>query len=111
MEADLHRFYQLDLVDMYRGLLSVRKICVLVMNLPRGAATWEALGGGAAITAEVDAMWLVEHALFTIAHAQGGGKGKAPERRPYPVGKLEAAAAAAKTTSRAEAFRAKHSQK
>jgi hypothetical protein len=93
---------------MYRGLLSVRKICVLVMNLPRGARTWMALGGGGAITSEVEASWLVEHALYAIAHAKAGGKGKGPEIRPYPPGLLEMEAEANKVTSRAEAFRAKH---
>jgi uncharacterized protein YceH (UPF0502 family) len=95
---------------MYRGHLSVRKISILALNLPRGAQTWVALGGAAAITAETDALWMVEHALYKIAHAQNGAKGKAPERRPYPPGALEAAAKAAKATQQAEAFRAKHSK-
>lgn len=111
VEADLQRFYNLDLADLYRGLLTVRKVCVLVMNLPRGAATWTAIGGRAAITAEVEASWLVEHALYSIAHAQNNGKGKKPEIRPFPSGLLEAAAKADKNTSRAEAFRQKHLNK
>lgn len=110
MEADLHHYYRLDLVDMYRGILSVRKISVLVMNLPRGAQTWVAVGGAGAITAETDALWMVEHALYKIHHAQNGGKGQTPERRPYPPGALEAQAKAAKATRQAEAFRAKHSK-
>lgn len=93
---------------MYRGILTVRKIAVLVMNLPRGAQTWVAVGGAGAISAEVEASWLVEHALYAIAHGQAGGKGKAPERRPYPPGIEEQEAKAAKAVSRAEAFRAKH---
>lgn len=108
VEADLHRYYHLDLVDMYRGLLSVRKISVLLINLPRGSQTWAAMGGAGAITAEVEAAWMIEHALYVVAHGQAGGKGKGPERRPYPPGKEEVAAKAAKATSRAEAFRAKH---
>lgn len=93
---------------MYRGLLSVRKISVLVMNLPRGARTWQSVGGAGAVTAEVESAWLVEHALYAIAHAKAGGKGKAPEVRPYPKGRHEADAEVQKVTSRAEAFRAKH---
>lgn len=108
MEADLQRFYHLDLADMYRGRLTVRKICVLVMNLPRGAQTWLAFGGAGAITAETESAWLIEHALYAIAHAQGGSKGKAPEVREYPSGKLELAAKAQQVIDRAEAFRAKH---
>lgn len=111
VEADLHRFYQLDLADMYRGLLSVRKVSVLVLNLPRGAQTWICVGGSGAITAEVEASWLIEHALYVVAHAQNNGKGQKPERRPYPPGVDEVTAKAAKATSRAEAFRQKHLNK
>lgn len=93
---------------MYRGLLTVRKVSVLVMNLPRGAQTWISLGGSGAISGEVEASWLVEHALYTIAHGQAGSKGKAPERRPFPPGIAEVEAKAAKAVSRAEAFRQKH---
>ncbi len=93
---------------MYRGLLTVRKVAVLVMNLPRGAQTWRAVGGAVAITAEVESAWMIEHTLMKIAHGQAGGKGKAPEPREFPAGLLEQAAKAAKTQSRAEAFRAKH---
>lgn len=93
---------------MYRGLITVRKVAVLVMNLPRGAQTWRAVGGAAAITAEVESAWMIEHTLMKIAHGQAGGKGKAPEPREFPVGLLEQEAKAAKTQSRAEAFRAKH---
>lgn len=96
---------------MYRGLLSVRKISVLVLNLPRGALVWTAVGGAGAITGEVESAWLIEHALYAIAHGQAGGKGKAPERREYPPGLMEVHAKAAKATSRAEAFRAKHLNK
>lgn len=96
---------------MYRGLLTVRKVCVLVMNLPRAAAVWAALGGRAAISAEVEASWLVEHALYLIAHGQGGGKGKKPQMREYPQGLLDLAEKSRVTVSRAEAFRAKHLNK
>jgi hypothetical protein len=108
VEADLQRFYQLDLADMYRGALTVRKVAVLVMNLPRGAQTWMAVGGRGAISTEAEAGWLVEHALYAIAHGQGGSKGTAPEMRPYPPGLKAAAAQQNYTQTRAEAFRAKH---
>ena len=93
---------------MYRGELTVRKVSVLVSNLPRGAQTWAAVGGRSAITAEVEASWLIEHTLMRIAHAEAGGKGKPPEQREFPPGLLAMAAKAEHTKSRAEAFRAKH---
>ena len=104
----MHRFYQLDLADMYRGELTVRKVSVLVSNLPRGAQVWAAVGGRSAITAETEATWLVEHTLMRIAHAEAGGKGKPPEQREFPPGILEMAAKAEHTESSAARFRAKH---
>jgi hypothetical protein len=96
---------------MYRGAVSVRKICVLVLNLPRGAQTWIAMGGPGAISAETEAAWIIEHALYLIAYGQGGSKGQKPEMRPYPPGFEAANKKAQFTQSRAEKFRAKHHQR
>ncbi|CAH0296623.1 hypothetical protein SRABI26_04400 [Arthrobacter sp. Bi26] len=93
---------------MYRGSITPRKVAVLALNLPRGAQTWRAVGGAGAVTAEVEAAWIIEHTLLRVAHGQAGGKGKAPEMRDYPAGLLEEAAKAAFTQSRAERFRQKH---
>ncbi|RJU01976.1 hypothetical protein D6T65_04980 [Arthrobacter frigidicola] len=93
---------------MYRGVVSVRKVSVLAANLPRGSAVGVRLGGGSAVTEEVEAAWLVENALYRIAHGQAGGKGKAPEMRDYPLGVLEMAKKQDYAVSRAEAFRRKH---
>lgn len=96
---------------MYRGLLTVRKVAVLVMNLPRGAQTWIAAGGHGAITSETEAGWLIEHALYVIAHGQAGSQGQKPEMRAYPPGVDELNAKAEYSQSRGEAFRAKHLKK
>ncbi len=40
LEADLQRWYGLDLLDFYRGRLSLRRLCVLVGHLPPEAALW-----------------------------------------------------------------------
>jgi len=93
---------------MYRGRVSVRKVSVLASNLPRGGAVGVRLGGPAAVTAEVEASWMVENTLTRIAHAQAGGKGKAPEMRDYPLGVAEQAEKQDYVLSRAEAFRRKH---
>lgn len=95
---------------MYRGLVSIRKVSVLATNLPRGGAVGVRLGGAAAVSAEVEASWLVENALYRIAHGQAGGKGKAPELRDYPLGVLEQEKKTEYAVSRAEAFRRKHSK-
>jgi hypothetical protein len=96
---------------MYRGTLTPRKAAVLALNLPRGAGTWQAVGGAGAISGEVEASWMLEHTMQMIAHGQGGGKGKAPQMRDYPAGLHEEQAKAAKSLSRAERFRQKHLQK
>ena len=96
---------------MYRGRETVREVSVLASNLPRGSAVGTRLGGAAAITEEAEAGWLVEAALYKIAHSQAGGKGKAPEMREYPLGVAEQAEKDNYAVSRAEAFRRKHAKK
>lgn len=96
---------------MYRGAISVRKVSVLASHLPRGGAVGIRLGGPAAIGEEVEAGWLIEAALYRIAHGQAGGKGKAPEMREYPLGVAEQTAKDNYTVSRAEAFLRKHAKK
>lgn len=91
--------------------MSVRKVSVLASNLPRGGAVGVRLGGAAAVSEEVEAGWLVETALYRIAHSQAGGKGRAPEMRDYPLGIAEQAAKQDYTLSRAEAFKRKHANK
>ena len=111
LEADLQRFYQVDLADMYRGVVSIRKVSVLASNLPRESAVGIRLGGPAAISSEVEAAWLIENAILRVAHSQAGGKGKPPEMREYPLGVAERAEKDTFTESRAEAFRRKHLNK
>jgi len=96
---------------MYRGRISVRKVSVLATNLPRGSAVGVRIGGAAAISEEVEGSWLVEAALYRIAHGQAGGKGKAPEMREYPLGVAEQAEKQNYAASRAEAFLRKHAKK
>ena len=111
LEADLQRYYQVDLADMYRGRVSPRRVSVLATNLPRASAVGVRLGGATAISGEVEASWLLENAVLRIAHAQAGGKGKPPEMREYPLGVAEMAKKDTFTESRAEAFRRKHLNK
>lgn len=108
MEADLRQYYHVRLSDMYRGLETVREVSVLVAELPRGARVWQQVGGQLAIAPEVEAAWMIEHAIVAVAHAQAGGKGKAPQPREYPQGLAEQAAKQSVAVSKAEAFRRKH---
>lgn len=63
-----------------------------------------------AVTPEVEGSWLIEAALYRIAHGQAGGKGKAPEMRDYPLGFAARAKKQDYTVSQAEAFRRKHAK-
>jgi hypothetical protein len=57
VEADLLRYYRVDLLDYYRGTLSPRRLRVLIEHLPRDAALVRALHG------EVAEWGLTEHLL------------------------------------------------
>lgn len=46
MEADLQRYYQVDYRDRWRGDLTLRRLHVLVTNLPAESSTSAALNGG-----------------------------------------------------------------
>lgn len=43
LEADLAREYRVDLLDVWRGRLSLRKLRVLIENLPPGSASLRAM--------------------------------------------------------------------
>ncbi|MBP2479099.1 hypothetical protein JOF53_007971 [Crossiella equi] len=46
----------MDLLDLYRGQLSLRRVCVLITHLPEDAAVWR--------TVNPDADWTRTHALL-----------------------------------------------
>jgi hypothetical protein len=45
LEADLQRFYGVDLGDLWRGRLSLRRLSALVRYLPPGSAVWSIQSG------------------------------------------------------------------
>ena len=96
---------------MYRGLISPRKVAVFAVNMPRGSAVGQRVGGAYAISDETDSMWSVEHALYLIAHAQGEGKTKPPQRREYPPGALDQQVKEQEALSKAERFMQRHNTK
>lgn len=46
LEADLQREYHVDLCDLWRGRLSLRRVRVLIDHLPPDSATAQAVAGG-----------------------------------------------------------------
>ncbi|MET9712414.1 hypothetical protein ACFW3Z_22610 [Nocardiopsis alba] len=64
MEADLARYYRIDLGDLWRGGLTLRRLAVLVRHLPPDAATMSELGGDG---------WTLSHYLQAdLVHATTG---------------------------------------
>jgi hypothetical protein len=82
LEADFQRYYQLDLLDLWRGRLSPRKAAVLAMQLPSGAQTWLSCG--------YDNAWtLMEYLTASLIDAVQAGNwqraGDPKARKPDPV--------------------------
>ena len=85
IEADMQRVYGIDLLDVYRGSLSPRKLLVLIEHLPPGSALWNETGG--------DSAWTVqEHLIANMLDAinlnnwltAGDSKAKQPKPVPRP---------------------------
>ncbi|WP_017590912.1 hypothetical protein [Nocardiopsis ganjiahuensis] len=64
MEADLARYYRIELADLWRGLLTLRRLAVLLRHLPSESATATALGG--------DGWTLAHYLMADIVHATTG---------------------------------------
>jgi hypothetical protein len=89
VEADLLRFYRVDLLDYYRGTLSARRLRVLIRHLPRESALVRALHGDVAdwglaehlLAGAVDEL-AVGNWLFATANSDENAD---PPERPRPV--------------------------
>ncbi|MET7360003.1 hypothetical protein ABZS76_16330 [Streptomyces sp. NPDC005562] len=67
LEADLLRFYGLDLLDWHRGRLSSRRLAVLIRQLPREGAVARETEGEAAEWSVGD--YLLAHVVDQLAQA------------------------------------------
>lgn len=89
MEADLLRYYGVDLLDYYRGRLSTRRLRVLVQHLPRQAALVRQMHGEQVewgltehlLAATVDQL-AISNWLFASAHTPENAD---PPARPEPL--------------------------
>jgi len=105
LEADFHRFYQLDLCDLWRGGLTPRKAAVLARNLPAGAQVWQSVGHDSAWTLQEHLTASVFDAL-QVGNWQRAGDAKASKPKPVqrPSDVLQASARADRLAARASAF-------
>ena len=76
IEADLQRFYGIDLGDLWRGGLSARRLSVLIAHLPPGSATWSVLHN-------IPAGWQLTD--FLLADLYQAFTGKEHPSRPKPT--------------------------
>ncbi|MFL6126910.1 hypothetical protein [Actinophytocola sp.] len=110
MEADLLRFYGVDLLDYHRGTLSARRVRVLIEHLPRDAALVRELHGETAewgltehlLAAAVDEL-AAGNWLFVTANRDEHAE---PPERPQPVPRpgIEVQEAPAATPEQLAAF-------
>ncbi|QWW20127.1 hypothetical protein I6B53_03250 [Schaalia sp. 19OD2882] len=95
IEADLLRVYGVDLLGLFRGELTLRRLAVLVRGMPPGSTTAFLEGGRAAWSNEVAAVheegWLLRDVVVQLLAGKGAKRPPAPE--PPEPGWLDKAAA------------------
>lgn len=109
MEADFQRFYGLDLLDLWRGKLTPRKVSVLAVALPAGAVTWQLAGVDSAWTTTDHLLAQVVDVLNGANWQRAGGKDRdkpKPVLRPAEI--HEARERQERVLARAKAFRDRH---
>lgn len=87
----MQRYYGVDLLDLYRGTLSIRKLSALVSGLPRGSALHIAMRGEEAmwgtsdylLAAAVDHL-AVANWLYVQTHSKKGANNPRPDPIPRP---------------------------
>lgn len=108
MEADLASEYNgLDLVDLWRGRITARRLSVLVTQLPDGARVWKATGGAKAWSDEVSTMMILDLRLRELfwAETEDGQNGRnAPEMVEPPPFESEEREKGSKLDAKAQKF-------
>lgn len=86
LEADLASEYGVDLVDLWRGGLTLRRAAVLATQLPAGSRVWQSAGGPKAWADEYQALMVVEWRLQILdwRQTEDGSKGKNPPDMQEP---------------------------
>lgn len=84
---------------------------MLVLGLPRGARTWQLVGGPGAVTAETEALWGVHYLQQAQMYQSAGNKGQKPKPPEYPEGYQEKKSDVERIESNAKAWREKFGKK
>lgn len=114
LESDFQRVYGVDLLDLYRGELSVRKASVLAATLPAGSAVWRAEGGPLAWTDEAHLLSANEyntHVAWWLKTKDGSTGKKPPMPHQPPESKSQVAVKEARATAALERRRAREASR
>lgn len=101
LEADFQHYYHIDLLGLWRGELTPRRVSALARKLPFGCQTWLEIGSDAAWSTETHMMAHVVDVLAGANWQRGGGKGKAPTPIDRPSDMAAAAAKVDRTFEKA----------
>jgi len=94
IEADLARFYRIDLCDFYRGRLSSRRLSVLIRHLPHDSALVTAINDGQPVWSSVEHLLADLWALLLRANSDPK---KTSDKVDHPVRAAMTAKAVAAT--------------
>ncbi|WP_115728245.1 hypothetical protein [Actinomyces culturomici] len=101
----------MDLLNLFRGRLTLRRLGVLIKGLPPGSATGYAEGGAAALSNEAalirDVGWRLECAVLGAAGAKQSQLPPRPEP-PEPGWQEKVAEKQRKAEAKARAWLARH---
>ena len=101
----------MDLLDLYRGRLTPRRLLVLIRGLPPGSALGRAMGGDAALSDEVTATrmaaWQISCYVAMGAGAKRSDLPKPPEP-PEPGWQAKAREAQERQDAKARRWLARH---
>lgn len=107
LEADFARYYQRDLLDLWRGTMTPRKAATLAVALPMGSAVWIAAGSDAAWSQETHMLAGVTDILAGANWQRSDGKGPQPKPLPRPGDVLRAKSKESAARSHAARFKAR----
>lgn len=107
IEADLDRVYGIDLLDFWRGRISLRALSVRVRYLPRESALWQATASDLSWPDGNYLLAVIANALHGANWQRAGGKGSQPKPVTLPADARKSSQAADRNAVMAERFLAR----
>ena len=98
----------MDLLDLYRGRLTPRRLLVLIRGLPPGSALGRAMGGDVALSDEVTATRMAAWQISCYIAAAVGAKQSDLPKPPEPGWQAKAREAQERQDAKARRWLARH---